>query len=171
VNHFVIGAAAQQALVFLPYCHIHGLKIESCHQNNNNEYDSMSYAMKEMFDHIDSKNIDSFLTFLADDVEFRFGNAPKLVGKAAIKAAVDIFNSQIVSMEHVLTGVWTPSDDITILEFDSYYTKHNGITVGVPCCVVLRFNDNHLIEDYRINIDLSPVFASAPESHLIRVTA
>ena len=167
----MIGAAAQQALVFLPYCHINGVKIESTRENNNNEIDSMSYALKEMFDYIDDKNIEGFLTFLADDVVFRFGNAPKLVGKTAIKEGVDIFNTQIVSMEHVLTGEWTPADDVTILEFDSYYTKHNGVTVGVPCCVVLRFNDNHLIDDYRINIDLSPVFASAPEAHLIRATA
>jgi hypothetical protein len=165
------GATAQQPLVFLLYCHITGLKIESSSENNNNENDSMSYALKEMFDYIDSKNLQGFLTFLADDVEFRFGNAPKLVGKAEIKEGVDIFNTQIVSMEHVLTGEWTPSKDVTILEFDSYYTKHNGVTVGVPCCVVLRFNDQHLINDYRINIDLSPVFASAPETHLIRATA
>lgn len=129
----------------------------------------MSYAMKELFDCIDNKNVDGFLSFLADDVEFRFGNTPKLVGKTAIKEGVSAFFSQIASLEHVMTGVWTPSN-VTILEFDTYYTKHNGITVGVPCCVVLRFNADRLINDYRINIDLSPVFASEPDSHLIRTT-
>ena len=130
----------------------------------------MSYAMKAMFDFIDSKNIKGFLGYLADDVEFRFGNAPKMVGKTAIEQGVSAFYSQIETLEHVMTGEWV-LEDVTILEFDSYYTRHNGVTVGVPCCVVLRFNADRLIHDYRINIDLSPVFASAPDSHLIRASA
>jgi hypothetical protein len=130
----------------------------------------MNYAMKAMFDCVDSKNIEGFLSYLSDDVEFRFGNAPKLVGKVAIKDGVGAFYSQIQGLEHVMTGVWE-LDHVTIIEFDSYYTKHTGVTVGVPCCVVLRFNADRLINDYRINIDLSPVFASVPDSHLIRATA
>ncbi|MDR9752509.1 nuclear transport factor 2 family protein [Pseudomonas sp. SZMC_28357] len=129
----------------------------------------MSYAMKAMFDCIDRKNIEGFLSYLADDVEFRFGNAPKLVGKAAIEQGVSAFYSQIETLEHVMTGVWV-HDDVTLLEFDSYYTRHDGLTVGVPCCVVLRFNVDRLIRDYRINIDLSPVFTSAPDSYLIRAS-
>ncbi|MNU63258.1 hypothetical protein D3C71_525090 [compost metagenome] len=33
----MIGATAQQALVFLLYCHIYGRKIESTPENNNNK--------------------------------------------------------------------------------------------------------------------------------------
>lgn len=167
----MIGALVQHALVILPYCHASAAKIESIEENNNkSEGDVVSYPMKEMFDCVDSKNIEGFLSYLADDVRFRFGNAPALIGKPAIKEGVRAFYSQIEALEHVMTGVWT-ADDVTIVEFESYYTRHTGITVGVPCCCVLRFNADQLIYDYRINIDLSPVFADTPDSHLIRASA
>ncbi|MFJ3681332.1 nuclear transport factor 2 family protein [Pseudomonas sp. NPDC090208] len=126
--------------------------------------------MKDMFDCVDCKDVEGFLSYLADDVVFRFGNAQPMRGKQAVREGVLHFNSQIVSLEHVLNGVWT-HEHTTILEFDSYYTRHDEMVVGVPCVVVLRFNPQRRISDYRINIDLSPVFATAPDTFLIRASA
>ncbi|SER72762.1 Ketosteroid isomerase-related protein [Pseudomonas sp. NFACC02] len=126
----------------------------------------MSYSMKQMFDCIDGQDLDGFLNFLADDAVFRFGNSPSMKGKDIIRAGVMGFYSQIHSLRHEVTGEWI-NGNVTIIEFDSFYKRHDGVVVGVPCCVVLRFNDQRLIEDYRININLGPVFADAPEPHLI----
>ena len=41
-----------------------------------------------LFAAIDARDADAFAAFLAEDGEFRFGNAPAVRGRAAIRAAV-----------------------------------------------------------------------------------
>jgi ketosteroid isomerase-like protein len=128
---------------------------------NNNQSDLMTYSMKAMFDCIDGQDLDGFLQFLADDAVFRFGNAPSMKGKEAIRAGTLGFYSQIQSLRHEMTGEWI-TGNVTVVEFDSFYKRRDGVVVSVPC-----FNDQRLIEDYRININLGPVFADSPEPHLV----
>ncbi|NBA93647.1 nuclear transport factor 2 family protein [Pseudomonas sp. R5(2019)] len=130
----------------------------------------MNPELKGMFESVDNKSVEGFLSYLADDVVFRFGNAPEIAGKEDVRAGIERFFSQIVSLEHVLKGVWNEGET-TILQFDTYYTKQDGVIVGVPCCVVVRFNAERLINDYRIHIDLSPLYTSTPDRYLIRASA
>jgi ketosteroid isomerase-like protein len=120
---------------------------------------AMNYELKDMFESVDRMSVEGFLSYLTDDVVFRFGNSPEISGKEVVKTAIESFFTQISSMEHILQGVWSEGDT-TIMRFDTYYTKHDYTIVNVPCCVVVHFNVSRLIDDYRIHIDLSPLYSS-----------
>lgn len=130
----------------------------------------MSFELKGMFDSVDRKSVEGFLDYLADDVVFRFGNSPELIGKDVVRAGIEMFFTQIESLEHVLQGVWSEGET-SIMQFDTCYTRLDGTIVVVPCCVVVRFNASRLINDYRIHIDLSPLHSSTPDSYLVRRSA
>jgi ketosteroid isomerase-like protein len=39
-----------------------------------------------------------------------------------------------------------------------HYTRADGHTVSLPCCNVLRFTEGR-VSDYRVFMDMAPVFA------------
>jgi SnoaL-like domain len=118
----------------------------------------MSRNVEPMFSKIDAMDVEGFLSNLAENVTFQFGNAPALVGRAAVREGVVAFFSSIAALRHEMTGKWE-ADDITIVRFMTYYTRHDRIEVEVPCAVILHHAEDTLIDDYRIYIDLAPVFA------------
>ncbi len=56
---------------------------------------------QQLFKAIDNRDTEAFLTFLADDVSFRFGNANTVSGKPAVAEAVDgfFFQHQIAATQ------------------------------------------------------------------------
>ncbi|VVM82495.1 hypothetical protein PS647_02390 [Pseudomonas fluorescens] len=130
----------------------------------------MNHELTGMFESVDRMSVEGFLSYLTDDVVFRFGNSPEVVGKEGVRAAIETFFTQIASLEHILQGVWSEGDT-TIMRFDTYYTKHDGTIINVPCCVVVHFNASRLINDYRIHIDISPLYSNAYASEVIRASA
>jgi ketosteroid isomerase-like protein len=135
-----------------------------------NEACAMNHELTGMFESVDRLSVEGFLSYLTDDVVFRFGNSPEIAGKEVVKEAIESFFTQISLMEHILQGVWREGDT-TIMRFDTYYTKHDGTIVNVPCCVVVHFNASRLIDDYRIHIDLSPLYSSASAGNVIQASA
>lgn len=130
----------------------------------------MNPELTGMFESVDRMLVEGFLSYLTDDVVFRFGNSPEMKGKEAVGEAIESFFTQIASLKHILQGVWSEGDT-TIMRFDTYYTKHDGTIVNVPCCVVVHFNASRLIDDYRIHIDLSPLYSSASTGNVIQASA
>ncbi|EJM16997.1 ketosteroid isomerase-like protein [Pseudomonas sp. GM18] len=130
----------------------------------------MNHELTGMFESVDRMSIEGFLSYLADDVVFRFGNPPEMKGKKVVGEAIELFFTQIASLKHVLQGVWSEGDT-TIMRFDTYYTKHDGTVINVPCCVVVHFNASRLINDYRIHIDISPLYSNAYASDVIHASA
>ncbi|WP_341317561.1 nuclear transport factor 2 family protein [Paraburkholderia sp. IMGN_8] len=118
----------------------------------------MARNVEPMFSAIDAMDVEGFLSNLAENVTFQFGNAPALVGREAVREGVVAFFSSIAALRHEMTGKWE-ADEITILRFMTYYTRHDHNEVEVPCAVILHHAENTLIDDYRIYIDLAPVFA------------
>lgn len=110
-----------------------------------------------LFSNIDAKDTARFLDFLTDDAEFRFGNAPAVVGKPAIGAAVDGFFASIRGSRHDLVRSWAPQGHC-ICQGSVSYARLDGSSVTVPFVNVLGMRDS-LINDYRIYIDLSPLYA------------
>ncbi|HDS1738320.1 nuclear transport factor 2 family protein [Pseudomonas putida] len=118
----------------------------------------MNAELTEMFRKVDLMSADGFVSYLASDVKFRFGNAPELVGKANVLAGIEAFFANIAGLEHVLVDEWTERGT-TILRFDTHYTRHDRSIFVAPCCAVLQFNGEGLIDDYRIYADVSPLFS------------
>jgi hypothetical protein len=82
-----------------------------------------------LFDDIDSMEPDAFARHLADDVRFVFGNSEAVIGRGPA----------------------------TIVESTVTYTRQDSTTVSLPAVTIYR-SGGDLIEDYRIFMDVAPLF-------------
>lgn len=109
---------------------------------------------------IDQKNAHAFSQFFAPDGVFVFGNAPALQGRDQIEQGVGHFFTQITALKHDLLEVWN-FEDTLIAKIDVTYIRLDGKLVTVPCANIWKY-EHDLISDYRIYIDLAPLFSPTP---------
>jgi hypothetical protein len=116
------------------------------------------YKMKinELFTSIDKMDSKKFISFLTEDVIFKFGNFPESVGKEEIKKSVDNFFSTISDLSHKIEYEWK-IDDILITEGIVTYTRKNNSKISIPFVNVFRLQNN-LIKKYQIYIDINPLY-------------
>jgi ketosteroid isomerase-like protein len=116
-------------------------------------------ARTTMFADIDRMDAAAWASYLASDVVMRFGNADPVRGREACREALDAFYGQIGGLRHDVVERW---DDAaaTIVEANVTYTRTDGEEVTVPVVTIYRTDGGDLISDYRVFIDLAPVFAS-----------
>lgn len=112
-----------------------------------------------LFASIDARDAEAFAAFITEDGEFRFGNAPPVVGRGAIRAAVAGFFAAIGGCRHRLLRSWT-GHGTAVCEGEVTYTRHDGSTLTVPFVNVFELQSGR-IRSYRIFIDNGPLF-SAP---------
>ena len=110
-----------------------------------------------LFADIDSMEPDRFAAHLAEDVRFRFGNAAPVHGTAAVRDVWAGFCQTVDGVHHDPVEQWE-AGAATIAESDVTYTRKDGTTVTVPVVTIYRTGDA-LIQDYRVFIDLAPLFA------------
>jgi hypothetical protein len=79
------------------------------------------------------------------------------VGRDAIEAAIAGFFTTIKGISHNVVGQWDV-DDTTIVQFEATYRRMDDRRVTVPAVTVYR-RGGDLIDDYRIYVDLTPVYA------------
>jgi hypothetical protein len=111
-----------------------------------------------LFDCIDTMDADKFVTYLTEDAQFRFGNAPPVNGKKAIRDAVSDFFKSIKSISHKCINLWEIKSNV-IYEGIVNYTRHDGNEVRLNFVNVFGLNGN-LIKDYFIYIDITPLYAA-----------
>lgn len=111
----------------------------------------------KLFASIDAMDTESFVSFIAEDCEFRFGSSPPVTGREGIRASVNDFFSMFAGLRHDLKRV-VANDNGIACEGDVTYTHHDGRQVTVPFCNIFEVESGQ-ISVYRIYIDLSPVFA------------
>lgn len=116
--------------------------------------------IRTMFAAGDSGNIDRLLSFLTDDVVLVFGNTDAVRGKAAVEAQARQVTSRLKGVRHEIHDVWQVGEnaDVVIARMTVHYDRLDGSTVSVPCCNIFRLRGD-LVADYRIYIDVNPVFA------------
>lgn len=110
-----------------------------------------------LFADIDSMEPDRFAAHLAEDVRFRFGNAEPVHGRDAVRDVWAGFCETVDGVCHDPVEQWAVGA-ATIAESDVTYTRKDGVTVTVPVVTIYRSEDG-LIQDYRVFIDLGPLFA------------
>lgn len=110
---------------------------------------------QHLFAVIDAGDAAGFVALLTPDAQFRFGNAPTLVGTEAILAAVTGFFASIASCRHRLIHTFSGSAGVAC-EGEVIYTRHDGTDVAVPFANVFELSGT-LISAYRIYIDNSPL--------------
>lgn len=118
----------------------------------------MAVAMKELFETVDAMDAGAFARFFTEDGVFRFGNAPSVSGRDEIARSVDEFYSALSSLQHQILDVWE-QDDVVISEVEVTYNRKDGARIDLPASTIARC-DGDLISDYRIYMDISPLFAS-----------
>jgi SnoaL-like domain len=113
-----------------------------------------------LFADIDTMQPDAFARYLAEDCTMRFGNAPPLHGREACREAWASFCELVDGVHHDVVRTWE-IDDATIAETEVTYTRKDGRRAMVPVVTIYRPSGGELIEDYRVYLDLAPVFAQA----------
>jgi ketosteroid isomerase-like protein len=113
----------------------------------------------ELYKAIDAKDTKRFLSYLTEDAQFRFANHPPAVGQAAIGAAVDGFFASIRGSRHAILHNWEPPGHL-VSQGMVTYTRHDGSNLTLPFVNVFNMR-GHLIQDYLIYIDATPLYAPA----------
>lgn len=115
-----------------------------------------------LFAAIDGRDAPAFAAFLTPDAEFRFGNAPPVLGRPAITQAVTDFFGMIAACRHRATARWQGASS-AVCEGQVSYTVSGGRTVTLPFVNVLELTDAG-ISSYRIYIDNGPLIAAITQS-------
>ncbi|MBT8080899.1 MAG: nuclear transport factor 2 family protein [Gammaproteobacteria bacterium] len=111
-----------------------------------------------LFRAIDARDGAAFAAFLTDDAVFRFGSAPPVEGRDAIRASVEAFFGSIAGLSHRVTTV--VRDGATLFcEGEVTYERHDGSTISLPFADVFDY-EGDLIRHYKIYMDVTPLFAS-----------
>jgi hypothetical protein len=117
----------------------------------------MSRDVAQVFADIDTFDPDKFVAHLTPDAKFRFVNADPVTGRTAVKEAVAGFFSTIDGLTHHMRNVWE-FDDTVVAQIDVEYRRKDGKTATVPNADILIY-DGDLVRDWRIYIDIAPVYA------------
>ncbi len=117
----------------------------------------MEERIESLFNDIDAMDADKFASYLDEDVNFRFGNAPLVTGKKAVRDAVDGFFKSIKGISHKKLKMWLHPDSI-LYQGIVTYTRHDGSDVTLPY-LNLFFLKGDKIREYLIYIDINPLFA------------
>ena len=111
---------------------------------------------KRLFASIDAMDTESFLSFIHEGSTFRFGSSPAVNGHAEIRVAVEGFFSSFAALQHDLQRVIADSDAVAC-EGEVTYTRHDGSKITLPFVNVFEM-DGALISQYRVYIDIGPLF-------------
>ena len=114
-------------------------------------------CVRALFAAMDSADIPGAAAQMTDDVYIRFGNADPLEGRDAFAASGERFTASISSIQHEITFIET-FEDVVVVEMQVHYTRLDSKQLTLPCCNVFRMRDG-LVADYRVYMDISPVYA------------
>ena len=119
----------------------------------------MSDWIRDYFGIVDRMDMDGYLALHTDEVRFRFANAPTTTGKDPIREGLTQLWGSIAGLRHDIVQTWD-TDVAGISEANVVYTRKDGSQVGIPATSILRKRGD-LVDDVRIYMDLTPLFAPA----------
>ena len=114
-------------------------------------------GLQGLFAAIDAKDTDTFLGFIRDDGMFRFGSMPGVQGHEAIREAVDGFFASIEGCRHTIAKSLGGNGTL-VCEGEVTYKRHDGSELTLPFANVFDLDDD-LISNYKIYIDIGPLYA------------
>ncbi len=117
----------------------------------------MNEWVTDLFEVVDRMDSEKFVTYIDKEGRFTFGNASTVVGADNTRKAVAEFFSTIRGLHHEVLNVWNAGSSV-ISELRVTYTRKDGNKVALPCMNVFEMKGDK-IADYKIFIDISPVYA------------
>ncbi|MGI8510245.1 MAG: nuclear transport factor 2 family protein [Gemmatimonadaceae bacterium] len=134
-------------------------------QADHTRHDVLPWAQNLYAESVDNKDAAGFAAAFTSDAWLQFANAPRIVGRDAIEAAIAQFFASFRDLRHESKGTWLQGDTL-ILEAVVTYTRHDGQRVSVPAVTILRLasgaaSNSPLADQCRIYVDLTPLYAVA----------
>ena len=114
--------------------------------------------IKEMFDAVDNRDAEGFVSYFAEDGLFKFGNADPVEGKGAILEAIKAFFGGINAIEHQILDRWT-LPDAAVCRGIVTYTRLDSSVLSVPFATIMKLAGEK-IREYLIYADISQLFVS-----------
>jgi limonene-1,2-epoxide hydrolase len=114
--------------------------------------------VRSLFAAVDGADVDTIAALMTDDVQFRFGNAPTVHGRAAVAEGAETFARSVAGVRHEIRHIWEIDGHNVVCVMDVHYERLDGRRLTLPCCNVFRLS-GELIADYRIYMDVNPVLA------------
>jgi len=111
-----------------------------------------------LFAAIDRKDAAAFAGYLAEDVMFRFGNAPASHGRDAARVAVESFFAGVAAVRHELQNTWQCAGHV-LCRGRVTYTRADNSMLTVPFANVFLMAAGK-IREYEIYADVSALFAA-----------
>ena len=111
-----------------------------------------------LFHAIDAMDPDAFVGFITPSGSFKFGNAPPVQGRDAIRTLVAQFWGSIRGSRHRRLHVWRDGDAVAV-HGEVTYTRLDEREVTVPFVNVFKMQGDQ-IDAYLIHIDNTPLFAA-----------
>lgn len=113
--------------------------------------------IKSVFDSVDARDADKFVTFLTDDATFKFANAEAVAGKDNVKQAVAGFFGSINGLSHKILESFDQNGTI-VIRGEVTYTRQDKSELTVPFANFFKM-DGEKIKDYIIYVDASRLYA------------
>jgi ketosteroid isomerase-like protein len=117
---------------------------------------AFDYA-SEVYEEVDSKDEQRLARFLTENCTFVYANSDPVVGRENIAESSKQFMALIADIKHQLLDVWG-FGDVIVSRLEVTYTRKDGSTLTVPAVTIWRVSSRQ-IDDYRIYIDVAPLFA------------
>jgi ketosteroid isomerase-like protein len=114
--------------------------------------------IRRFFEAVDGKDTDYLAHRFAEDVTFRFGNGDVVEGRPAVVATCEAFLASIAGIRHEIEHLWQVGTDRVVALMTVHYERLDGGRVSLPCANAFHLRDGE-ISDYRIYMDITPVFA------------
>ena len=111
----------------------------------------------------DTLVVETLISWFADTIEVRFGNAPPIHGRAAAEQAFRQFYSSLSGMRHRSEAL-VSSGDLAAQMAVVTYIRRDGSEVSMPVASHLRRVGDKKIDRLWIFIDLAPLFGGAQNS-------
>lgn len=111
--------------------------------------------VRAFYEVVDAMGSDEMAPMLAEDVVFRMGNNPELLGRDAVVAGSRAVTKLLQGLVHDYVSVDQVGDK-TFVDCWVTYTKHDGSTFVLPFLTVFERRDA-LISSVRIFGDMSPL--------------
>ncbi len=107
---------------------------------------------------MDSKNVERYGTFLADDCVMRFNNNAPVQDKAVIVQFLSDYWATFDSIEHDLMNIYG-TDSAFVLEALNHYKRNDGNNVTLRAVAFTDRNEEGLATSVRLYTDTTPLFA------------
>ena len=111
----------------------------------------------------DTLVVETLISWFAETIEVRFGNAPPIHGRTAAEQAFREFYSSLSGMRH-RREVLVSSGDLAAQMAVVTYTRRDGSEVSMPVASHLRRVGGQKIDRLWIFIDLAPLFGTTQKS-------